>query len=66
MFIDIRFTDIHCVEDGTRKGLQIDVKARTEGGGCLDRAAMTELRGHLYDYLNSHLPKCLKEKGAAK
>lgn len=63
MSIDVRFVDIHCVEDGKRRGLQVGVTARTDGGGCLDRAAMQELRGALYECLNSKLPKCLKDKG---
>ena len=66
MFIDIRFIDIHKVEDGTRSGLQVEVTARTEGGGCLDRHQMQELRGNIFEYLNAQLPKCIKEKGAAK
>ena len=66
MFIDIRFIDIHKVEDGTRRGLQVEVTARAEGGGCLDRQQMQELRGHIFEYLNEQLPKCIKEKGAAK
>lgn len=63
MSIDIRFIDIHCVEDGKRRGLQVEVTARIDGGGCLDRAAMQELRGDIYECLNSKLPKCLEYKG---
>ena len=37
-----------------------------KGGGCLDRQQMQELRGHIFEYLNAQLPKCIKEKGAAK
>ena len=37
MLIDIRFIDIHKVEDGTRRGLQVEVTARAEGGGCIDK-----------------------------
>lgn len=66
MFIDISFIDIHKVEDGTRRGLQVEVTARTEGGGCLDSHQMQELRGHIFEYLNEQLPKCIKEKGAAR
>ena len=66
MFIDTRFIDIHKVEDGTRRGLQVEVTARAEGGGCLNRQQMQELRGHIFEYLNAQLPKCIKEKGAAK
>ena len=66
MFIDIRFIDIHKVEDGTRRGLQVEVTARAEGGGCLDRPLMQEVRRHLFEYLNAQLPKCIKEKGAAR
>ena len=66
MFIDIRFIDIHKVEDGTRRVLQVEVTARADGSGCLDRQQMQELRGHIFEYLNAQLPKCIKEKGAAK
>ena len=66
MFIDIRFIDIHKVEDGTRRGLQIEVTARAEGGGCLDRPQMQKLRGDIFEYLKDQLPKCIKEKGAAR
>ena len=48
MFIDIRFIDIHKVEDGTRRGLQVEVTARIEGGGCLDSQQMQELRWHIF------------------
>ena len=66
MFIDIRFIDIHKVEDGTRRGLQVEVTARADGSGCLDRQQMQELRWHIFEYLNAQLPKCIKEKGAAR
>ena len=66
MFIDIRFIDIHKVEDGTRRGLQIEVTARADGSGCLDRQQMQELRGHIFEYLNAQLPKCIREKGAER
>ena len=66
MLIDIRFIYIHKVEDGTRRGLQVEVTARAEGGGCLDRQQMQKLRGDIFEYLNAQLPKCIKEKGAAK
>ena len=60
MFIDIRFIDIHKVEDGTRRGLQVEVTAREDGSGCLDRQQMQELRGHIFEYLNEQLPKCIQ------
>ena len=44
----------------------VEVTASTEGGGCLDRHQMQELRGHIFEYLNAQLPKCIKEKGAAR
>ena len=30
MLIDIRFIDIHKVEDGTQRGLQVEVTARAD------------------------------------
>ena len=66
MFIDIRFIDIHKVEDETRRGLQVEVTARADGSGCLDRQQMQELRGHIFEYLNAQLPKCIREKGAER
>lgn len=66
MFIDIRFIDIHKVEDGTRRWLQVEVTARADGSGCLDRQQMQELRGHIFEYLNAQLPKCIREKGAER
>ena len=66
MLIDIRFIDIHKVEDGTRRGLQVEVTARAEGKGGLVRTQIEKLRGDIFEYLNAQLPKCIKEKGAAK
>ena len=66
MLIDVRFIDIHKVEDGTRSGLQVEVTARTEGKGGLVRTKIEKLRCDILEYLNAQLPKCIKEKGAAK
>ena len=53
MLIYIRFIDIHKVEYLTRRGLQVEVTARTEGVGCLDRQQLQELRGHMFEYVNA-------------
>lgn len=65
MSIDIRFLDVHKVEDGSRRGLQIEIVARAEGGGCLDKSKMSQLRGDIFELLSVKLPQCIKEKGGA-
>lgn len=59
--IDIRFTDRRDVATDVRKGVQIDVLAKIDGNGAIDRKQLQEIRQHVHEYLAAQLPKIIKE-----
>lgn len=61
MTIDVRFTDRRDVATDTRRGIQIDVLARIDGNGAIDRRRLQEIRQHFHEYLAEQLPKIIKE-----